>query len=128
MAAGQDRALSGLGGQAADQLLDDPYLDRSGALGSQFLNRAAFALPALGTYGNAGFFSVNGFANWSLDAALSRSFAIGTHRLQARVEAFNLLNAVRPADPNFSLSNVNFGRVTAVQDPRIMQFALKYDF
>ena len=126
--AGSDRALTGLAGQAAQQVSDDVYQDTSGNLGSQFFNRAAFALPALGTYSTTGFFSVEGFADWSLDAALSRVFGIGTHRLEARIEAFNLTNAVRPSNPSTNFSAANFGRVTGVQDPRIMQFALKYVF
>ena len=126
--AGSDRALSGLSNQSVDRMLDDPYLDRSGRLGSQFLNRAAFALPALGTYGSLPFNSVEGFPAWSLDTSLSRAFAIGSHRLEARVDAFNVLNAVRPMDPSFNFASGTFGRVTGVHDPRIMQFALKYVF
>ena len=60
IAAGTDRALTGLAGQVADQVSDDIFLDESGDLGSVRYNRAAFAAPALGTYGNAGFFSVPG--------------------------------------------------------------------
>jgi hypothetical protein len=134
--AGSDRALTGLAVQATDQVSDDVYQDTSGALGSQYFNRAAFALPALGTYGNSGFFAFEGFADWSLDAALSRIFQLpGSHRLEARIEAFNLTNAVRPVafGPTLpaaftTLSAATFGRVTAVQDPRILQFALKYVF
>jgi hypothetical protein len=131
---GADRALTGLAGQPADRVSDDIYQDQSGSLGSQYFNRAAFATPALGTYGSSGFFSVRGFANWSIDAALSRVFNIGAaHRLEARIEAFNLTNAVRPVVSGVpaaftNLSSSTFGRVTAVQDPRIMQFALKYVF
>lgn len=129
IASGVDRALTGLAGQAADQLTDNVYQDTSGNLGSQFINRAAFAAPALGTYGNAGFFSFYGFANWSLDTALSRVFQLpGGQRIEGRVEAFNLTNAVRPNDPNTTLTAATFGRVTSVQDPRILQFALKYLF
>jgi hypothetical protein len=127
--AGSDRAATGLAGQVVNQVLDDVYQDTSGTLGSQYFNRAAFAVPALGTYGNAGFFAFNGFPDWSLDAALSRVFQLpGTHRLEARVEAFNVTNAVRPSNPGVNFSAGTFGRVTAVQDPRIMQFALKYVF
>jgi hypothetical protein len=127
--AGADRALTGLGGQAADQVSDDVYQDTSGNLGSQFINRAAFAAPALGAYGNAGFFSFYGFASWSLDAALSRVFQLpGGHRIEGRLEAFNLTNAVIPNDPSTNLAAATFGRVTSVQDPRILQFAVKYVF
>jgi hypothetical protein len=52
----------------------------------------------------------------------------GGHRVEGRVEAFNLTNAVRPNNPNTTLTAATFGRVTSVQDPRIMQFALKYTF
>ena len=126
---GADRAVTGLANQAADQVSDDVYLDRSGTLGSQFINRAAFAAPALGSYGSAGFFSFYGFANWGLDATLSRVIRLpGNHRVEGRLEAFNLTNAVRPEDPSTNLSAATFGRVTAVQDPRILQVALKYSF
>jgi hypothetical protein len=73
-------------------------------------------------------FSVRGFADWSFDAALSRVFNLGAHRLEGRVEAFNLTNAVRPTNPSANFSAANFGRVTGVQDPRVLQFALKYVF
>ena len=126
--AGSDRALTGLGGQVAQQVADDVYEDRSGTLGSQYFRRSAFALPALGTYADTGFGAFRSFADWSLDAALSRVFPIGPHRLEARVEAFNLTNAVRPNNPVTNFAAGNFGRVTGVQDPRIMQFAVKYVF
>jgi hypothetical protein len=127
--AGTDRALTGLAGQAADQVLDDVFLDTSGALGSVRYNRAAFAVPALGTYGNAGLFSIPGISTWTLDAALMRQFRIGdSRRVELRLEAFNLPNAVRAVDPTANITSVNFGRITAVYDPRIVQFALKYVF
>jgi hypothetical protein len=69
---GTDRALTGLAGQTADQLLTNVYQDSSGDMNSQFLNRTAFGAPALGSYGNMGFFAVKGFGTWTLDAALSR--------------------------------------------------------
>jgi len=126
--AGTDRALTGLAGQPADRVSDDIFLDQSGALGSVRYNRAAFAVPALGTYGNAGFFSVPGIGTWTLDAAISRSFAFGNRRIEARLEAFNVPNAVRANNPTGTITNVNFGRITVVQEPRIMQFAIKYVF
>ena len=129
IASGADRALSGLAGQAADEVSDDVYQDQSGDLNTQFINRLAFVNPALGSYGDAGFFSFYGFANWNLDAALSRVFNLpGGHRIEGRLEAFNLTNAVRPNNPNVTLTAATFGRVTSVQDPRILQFAVKYSF
>lgn len=134
--AGSDRAATGLADQVVDRVGADVYQDRSGGLRSQFLSRSAFALPVVGTYGNAGFFSVTGLHMWDLDVALSRILNVGTHRLELRAEAFNVTNAARPAsmtgtiqnDPTVNFANPNFGRVISVRDPRIMQFAVKYVF
>jgi hypothetical protein len=127
--AGTDRALTGLAGQVADQVSEDIFLDTSGDLGSVRYNRAAFAAPALGSYGNAGFFTVPGIGDWGLDAAVSRQFSLGQgRRIELRAEAFNVPNAVRANNPAAAITSVNFGRITSVQEPRIMQFALKYVF
>jgi hypothetical protein len=128
ISSGVDRALSGLGNQTADRVLDDVYQDQSGGLSTQYFNRAAFALPALGSYGNMDFLSVRGFATWNLDIALSRIFSVGTHRIEARWEVFNPFNVAIPNDPVVALSSPVFGRVTTLRDPRIMQFAARYVF
>lgn len=138
---GVDRAVSGLANQTVNQVSENVYLDRSGKLGSQYFNRAAFALPALGAYGDTDFLSFRGFATWNLDVALSRLFDIGTHRIEARWEVFNPFNVALPNNPTtvvgtgltpgnqvVSFASPTFGRVTTMRDPRIMQFALKYVF
>jgi hypothetical protein len=61
--------------------------------------------------------------------ALSRRLRITESKsVQFRAEAFNVLNNFRPNTPNVTLNNANFGKITTAQDPRIMQFALKYEF
>ena len=103
----------------------------------QYLNPAAFATPALGTFGNAGVFSLAGPSFWELDTALSRIFRILEHQsLEARWEAFNITNSMRPLvitpgnpnDPFTTLDSGTFGQVTQSYDPRILQFAVKYVF
>jgi hypothetical protein len=133
--AGSDRALSGAhrppnGTQRANQILANPYGDRSGRPRTNFLNPKAFALPAPGTLGNVGRNSIQGPANWAFDVALSRGFRIRERQtLEFRVEAFNLTNSFRAVNPttNFGSPNV-FGIIREAQDPRILQFALKYVF
>ena len=122
---GQDRALSGVGNQRAEQVLGDPYLDRDGL---NFLNPAAFAQPALGTLGNMRRNNIEGPGNWQIDTAISRLFPIGETRIEFRVEAFNLTNRLIRLNPNTNLSQNVFGQITAAGDPRIMQFAVKYVF
>ena len=133
---GTDRALNGLqvGAQQqvlqrADQVLADPYGDRSGRPGTRYLNPAAFALPALGSLGNIERNSIRGPRQWSFDMALSRIFPVGDQRFEFRVEAYNVTNSFRAIPPSVVLSDTNtFGVIRESLDPRILQFALKYLF
>jgi hypothetical protein len=137
---GQDRALNGLnnavsppeapllttGGQRPDQILANPYGDKSI---SNYLNRAAFQLPALGTFGNMGRLSVAGPGNWTVDMAISRMVQLReSQRVELRFEAFNVTNHFQKGIPVSDLSSPVFGKILTAGDPRIMQFALKYVF
>ena len=49
--------------------------------------------------------------------------------LQFRAEFFNLLNTVNFNNPATAVNSAaTFGRITEAQDPRIMQFGLKFLF
>jgi hypothetical protein len=52
----------------------------------------------------------------------------GTHRLQFRLEAFNVFNQVRFGQPGTQIGTANFGRITSADDGRIVQLAVKYNF
>jgi len=122
---GVDNALTGLGGQRAVQILDDPYAARTP---DNFLNRSAFAAPAAGTYSTL---KPNTIANPSQllnDLAVTRTFRIAANPLQFRWEVFNVMNHASFNAPVASLNSSNFGRILTAGQPRIMQFALKYDF
>jgi hypothetical protein len=126
---GLDQALNGVQFQRAQQVLVDPYGDKSGRPLTNFLNPAAFTQPAPGTLGNVGRNSVVGPTNWQLDAALSRIFQVReSQRLEFRVEAFNLTNSFRSMPPAAAVNNNLFGQIRAARDQRILQFALKYVF
>jgi hypothetical protein len=125
---GTDRALSGIQPtiQRANQVLDNPYGD--GTI-NNWLNPLAFALPALGTYGNSIRNAFDGPGRQVVDLSIVRSFRFTSgHRIEARVEAFNAFNWFLLDNPNTTLSSATFGRITSSGDPRIMQFAVKYDF
>ena len=123
---GQDRALTALANQRADQILGDPYGDKT--IG-KYLNPAAFAQPALGSLGNAGSNSILGPGNTQFDLAVSRTFQLGEmKRVEFRTEAFNVTNSFLMNNPVLNLNSGTFGRVTSSKDPRIMQFAVKYFF
>ena len=134
--AGQDRAFSGIQNQRVDQVLANPYGDKKTP--DNWLNPAAFALPAPGTLGNFRRNSVRAPGFWSIDLALSRLIPLGASRsLELRVESFNLLNNFNwgplpflQADrTHVNFTSSAFGRITRMAGtPRIMQFGIKYGF
>ena len=131
---GQDRTLSGVANQRAQQILQNPYGNKSL---TNYLNPAAFTQPTIGTLGNMGPRNVQGPSTWQFDVSLSRAFRIReTQRLEVRAEGYNVTNSLRPGDFSnaafvtafTNLSSNTFGQINTSMDPRIMQFALKYVF
>jgi hypothetical protein len=96
----------------------------------QWLNPAAFSVPAPGTFGNSQRNSLVGPAFWTFNMALSREFRIlEKSRLEARMEAFNVTNSFIPVAPtNLTITSAAFGKITAAYPTRVLQFALKYVF
>ena len=93
----------------------------------------AFDFTSPGEIGNRN--SVRGDGLFNIDMNLAKSFAIPKlegHAIQLRWEVFNITNSVRfdPLAINLSLSNPSaFGRYAGtLGGPRVMQFALRYDF
>jgi hypothetical protein len=96
---------------------------------TRYLNPAAFAQPAIGTYGNMSPLNIHGPRTWQFDTSLSRVFKVReSQTLEFRAEAYNLTNSFRPGNPNVTLNNSLFGQIRTSDDPRILQFALKYVF
>ena len=126
---GVDRSLTGIQAttQRASQVADDPYGD--GTI-DRWLNPAAFAQPALGTYGNSRRNAYDAPGVRVVDLSLVRLFSLSSgKRIEARVEAFNAFNWFIKGSPVNTLSNANFGRIqTIAVPPRVMQFAMKYVF
>jgi hypothetical protein len=122
---GVDNALSGLGGQRAVQVNDDIFGDGSV---NNYLNINSFTSPAAGTYSTLRPNAFYGPSRLQNDLALTRNFRLSTRQLQFRWEVFNVLNKANFNNPTTALNSTNFGRILSAGDPRIMQFALKYDF
>lgn len=128
---GLDRALSNMPNQRALQTGADPYTaDQSADL---WLNPAAFAQPALGTYSEVAPNLYLGPKNIQFDLALTRVIHVAARQLELRAEAFNVLNIVNLANPVNTLTSADFGKIHAGTrgqqgDPRLMQFAVRYSF
>jgi hypothetical protein len=123
----QDVALNGIPSQRVNQVDDDPYGAKTL---TNYLDPAAFAVPASGTLGNHRARSFEGPGFWKIDTSIARVLSLASQRtLELRVEAFNVLNNFNWGDPNTTLNAGTFGRITTqTGDPRIMQFAVKYGF
>jgi hypothetical protein len=110
-----------------------------GSTVGDWINAAAFAAPALGTFGNAGRDILIGPGLWQLDFGLDKRIAI-TERygLQLRAEVFNLFNRAQLGAPqsNLSAGPGEFGVITqpvnttpiGAGTPRQIQFALRFEF
>lgn len=126
---GTDRALNGqrFQEQRVNQVSDDVYGARTL---SSYLSRAAFAQPALGTFGNHERASIRGPNFWTTNLALSKLVPFGTAQsLELRLEAFNLLNHFNWGTPGTNFNAATFGRIqTIAGEPRILQFGIKYGF
>jgi hypothetical protein len=104
---------------------------------ANWLNLAAFAVPARGTWGNVGRNTLRGPGLFQIDFALQKRFTFaGARNIEVRVEAFNAFNRQNLANPNTSISSgVAFGRITAPLNlaygtgtARQMQFMLRVNF
>ncbi len=121
--------------QRADYLGGDAYATNKGP--GLWLNPAAFALPANGTYGNSGRNRFRGPALWQADVGLSKAFRL-TERvnLNFRTEAFNLFNRAQYGNPVNARNNSTFGRIlttandgaTGAGTSRQLQFMLRLNF
>lgn len=102
---------------------------------TQYLNPAAFGVPAPGTFGNLGAYALYYplFNNW--DVAVTKSFPI-TERVSARfrAEMFNFPNHLSYVNISNTVGSANFGQITgsgstpAATDPRTIQLALRLNF
>lgn len=128
---GSDRALSGTGTQRAN-LVANPYLAAGRSRDEQmaaFYNASAFAIPALGTYGNFGRNVLQGPGSFNLDFALFKAFRFGEAReLQYRWEMFNALNHANLGDPRANIGAVRPGQIDTTSGARIMQMGLRFVF
>jgi hypothetical protein len=121
-----DPAGTGIGGQRANMVLGDPYGAKTL---NNYLNAAAFSRPANGALGVQQRGSFTGPGSRNVDIAVVRVFRFGPNRVEARVESFNLMNWTRWNNPGTNFNALQtFGRITSSDDPRIMRFAIKYQF
>jgi hypothetical protein len=103
--------------------------DASGNLVNPYFDTSLFSVQEIGHIGNSArrFFHGPGLNNW--DMALSKNINFTESRaLELRLEAFNLFNHAQFQNPSGNIDSSNFGRITAANDPRILQIAGRFRF
>ena len=95
----------------------------------QWFNTAAFVIPPRGNFGNAGRNILEGSGLQTVNFSIVKNTAI-TERLnmQFRTEFFNLLNHDNFDLPDNFVGSPTFGKIVSAEDPRRIQFALKFLF
>ncbi len=103
----------------------------------QWLNIAAFAVPARGAWGNVTRNTLRGPGLVQVDLALQKQFIItGSRTFEFRWEAFNVFNRMNLANPGTNISSpAQFGRITGPLNngygtgtARQMQFMFRVNF
>ena len=121
----------------------DPYAGNTAIANSQallYLNKAAFSVPATGTYGDLGRDALYGPRFGAVDFSIFKRTPI-TERIntELRAEIFNIFNETNWHAPSTSLSSGAFGELTQTLngsgspglgfgEPRNVQLALKIIF
>jgi outer membrane receptor protein involved in Fe transport len=79
--------------------------------------------------GNVGRNTVRGPGFQRTDLSIFKNFDFAArHRIQLRIESFNLFNQARFGQPNGVFGSAPFGQITTAEDGRVMQLAIKYSF
>jgi len=102
-----------------------------------WLNSAAFAMPAAGTWGNCGRNLVRAPGIWQMDTALQKRVPLNERvAVSFRGEVFNVFNRAQYGSPIVSLPSGNFGLITGAFNstptgtgtPRDIELMLRLDF
>ena len=121
--------IANLGFGAGDRpnVAGNPVLSNPDA--QRWFDTQAFALPAFGTFGNAGRNILSGPPLRNMNVSLLKDTPLGGGTtLQFRAEFFNLANTPNLGLPNIFYGTPGFGRVLTAADGREIQFGMKLLF
>lgn len=124
---------AGVGAGSGNQfwnLVGDPHLEPSAFTDSAvWFNKAAFAVPAAGTFEVQPRNTLRNPGFWNIDGGLRKNFPTYEQQmLQLRFEVFNVLNHPNWGGANATPTSGSFGLVTSKSGNRAIQLALKYIF
>ncbi len=119
----QNSGTRNRGDRIASGALDHPTIDR-------WYDQFAFVQSAPGVYGNAGRNVLYGPGLRNFDFVLAKRFKMPWegHHLQFRFESFNFTNTPHFNQPQANLRAPNTATINEADEPRRIQFGLKYTF
>jgi outer membrane receptor protein involved in Fe transport len=124
-----DRVNSTYTGQDHPNQVADWQLSKDQRTLDRYFNTSAFVAQTLYTYGNVGMNSARGPGRVGFDVSVHRTMRVSEKlSLQLRGEGFNVTNTPPFGNPNGSLGNSNFGKITTAGLPRNIQLAVKLIF
>jgi hypothetical protein len=97
----------------------------------EWFNTSIFQAPIPGTWGNAGKGDLRGPGRDNWNISLFKRFAFsesGQRDVEFRFESFNTFNHTQLNSVDTNMADGDFGKVTSVWEPRVLQFALKLHF
>jgi hypothetical protein len=125
------------GSERPDSVYGVPLVPPGGSTPGHWINPAAFAAPANGTFGNLGRNAFRARGISQLDMGVSK-FVSFTERISLRLRAdlFNVFNRAQFGAPNADISQSNFGAITTTISnyatgrgtPRELQLSAKFIF
>ena len=118
-------------------VIGNPVLPKGERTFSRYFRTEVFAMPAIGTFGNAARSVLRGPGVNNFDIAIFKTFAVHeTLRFQFRAEMYNAFNHTQFSavdntarfDAAGRQVNTRMGQFTAARDPRQIQLALRFYF
>ena len=115
-------------GSDRPHLVGNPKLDNPDPI--QWINKAAYAMPAPNTFGNSARGTATSDGIQTLDLTLAKAFDVTEgSRMQFRAEFFNVTNHPNFGFPNLTWNSGTFGAVGRTSTiNRQIQLGLRYDF
>jgi hypothetical protein len=121
-------AFAGFGTQRPN-ILRNPALPSGEQTTSRWFDTSAFAVAPQFTLGTASRNPVRGPGYRNADLAFIKRTSLRENmNIEFRTEVFNVTNTPPLGNPNGVLGNAAFGTITTAGDPRVIQFALKFNF
>jgi hypothetical protein len=119
-----------VGGANRGDLLRNPNLPVSERTIDRWFDTTAVVAGRPGQLDNAGRNIIEGPGRKNLDLMIGKSFLMPWegHRVQFRFESFNFTNTPHWGRPNRSFGTAAVGTITDADEPRRIQFGLKYIF